>query len=85
MNPPALARITEETRSRLGEQFTRAFFVKVSKDGLPGGAFTDSLCNQKIEDPYLLAVIKDLRFRPGLQKGQPVEAVARVNLNDLPL
>ena len=81
---PALAKITDETRSRLGDQFTRTYFVKVSKDGIPQAAYLDEPCAQKVADPYLNAVINDVRFNPALEKGQPVAGVARLTLDSVP-
>jgi hypothetical protein len=70
--------------SRLtGGQFTQTFFVAVSKDGLPGQVFSDESCSQRVDDPYILSVIKDLRFRPALDKGRAVDGVARLNLDQL--
>jgi hypothetical protein len=80
---PALARITDETRIRLGEQFTRTYYVKVSKDGRPQEAFLDESCSQKVGDPYLSSVINDIRFNPALEKGHPVAGVARLTLDSL--
>lgn len=80
---PALARVTDETRSRLGEQFTRTYYVKVSKDGRPQEAYLDESCSQKVDDPYLTSVIDDIRFNPALEKGQPVAGVARLRLDAL--
>ena len=81
---PALARVTDETRSRLGAQFTRTYFVKVSKDGKPQEAYLDAACSQKVADPYLSSVINDVRFNPALEKGQPTGGIAQLTLDSLP-
>jgi hypothetical protein len=36
-----------------------------------------------VEDPYLQSVIRDIRFNPALDKGQPVEGIARLRFADL--
>jgi hypothetical protein len=83
---PVMGRLPPDLPARLRNgEFTQTCYVKVSKDGLPGDAFNDASCGRKIDDPYLRAVIQELRFKPALRQGQPVEAVARLNLNDLPL
>ena len=81
---PALARTPAEARSRLGEQLTRTYYVRVSKDGMPMDAYLDEACSQKVDDPFLVSVINDLRFNPALEKGQPVEGTARLRLDALP-
>jgi len=83
---PVMGRLPSDLPARLQRgEFTQTYYLKVSKDGLPEEAYHDASCRQRIDDPYLLAVFKDLRFKPALQKGQPVEAVAPLNLNKLPL
>lgn len=84
--PPtaAMGNLPADLPSRLtGGQFTQTFFVAVSKDGLPGQVFSDESCSQRVDDPYILSVIKDLRFRPALDKGRAVDGVARLNLDQL--
>jgi hypothetical protein len=58
-------------------------YVKVSKDGLADEAFSDSACSQKIEDPYLVTVVKAIRFKPALAQGEPVEGTAPVDISRL--
>ena len=81
---PAMGKLPTDLRTRLGSgQLTQFFFVKVSKDGLPGETFIDESCSHKVEDPYLQSVIRDIRFNPALDKGQPVEGIARLRFADL--
>ena len=80
----AMGRLPADLRSRLtSAQLAQTYFVKVSKDGLPGEAFADESCAQKVEDPYVLSVIRDLRFRPALDKGRAVDGIARLNFENL--
>lgn len=58
-------------------------YVKVSKDGLADEAFSDAACSQKIEDPYLVTVVKAIRFKPALAQGEPVEGTAPVDISRL--
>ena len=84
--PPtaAMGKLPADLRSRLtSAQFAHTFFVKVSKDGLPGEVFLDEACAQKADDSYLLAVIRDIRFNPALDKGRAVDGVARLNFDSL--
>ncbi len=84
--PPALAlaRPPPDLPARLRQgEFAPTCYVKVDKDGLPGEAFTDAACHHRAENPYLQAVIGDLRFTPALLKGKPVAAVALVDLTEL--
>ncbi len=83
---PVLGRLPPDLPARLQKgEFRQTYYVKVTKDGLPGDAFSDAACGQKVADPYLQALVKELRFKPALQKGKPVEAVAPLNLGALPL
>ena len=84
--PPtaAMGKLPADLRSRLtSAQFAHTFFVKVSKDGLPGEVFLDEACAQKADASYLLSVIRDIRFNPALDKGRAVDGVARLNFDSL--
>ena len=84
--PPtaAMGKLPADLRSRLtSAQFAHTFFVKVSKDGLPGEVFLDEACAQKADDSYLLSVIRDIRFNPALDKRRAVDGVARLNFDSL--
>jgi hypothetical protein len=59
----------------------KTIYVRVSKDGLAGEAFSDIACSEKIEDSYLESVVRSIRFKPALADGKPVEGVASVNLS----
>jgi hypothetical protein len=79
-----MGKLPADLRSRLtSAQFAHTFFVKVSKDGLPGEVFLDEACAQKADDSYLLSVIRDIRFNPALDKGRAVDGVARLNFDSL--
>jgi hypothetical protein len=81
---PAMGKLPADLPSRLASgQFKQAYYVKVSKDGLPGEAFLDEACSRKVEDPYVESVVKDIRFDPALASGKPVDGVAQVKLGQL--
>jgi hypothetical protein len=81
---PAMGRLPADLPSRLsGGQFGETLYIKVSKDGLAGEAFLDAACSQKVGDPYLKSVVKDIRFKPALENGKPVDGVAPVKLGQL--
>jgi hypothetical protein len=81
---PVLGRINPEVRARLGaDQLKHTYFVKVSKDGLPGDAYLDEACSRAVENAVLKSVIMDVRFYPALEKGRPVDGLAPVKLRDL--
>jgi hypothetical protein len=83
---PAMGKLPTDLHARLsGGQFNREYYVKVSKEGLAEAAFMDEACSEKIADPYLDNVVRSIRFKPALAKGKPVDAVARLKLEDLPL
>ena len=81
---PVMGKLPADLRTRVESgQLSQVFYVKVSKDGLPGEAYVDESCSRKLDDPYLLSVIQDLRFNPALEKGRPVEGLAPLKLGDL--
>jgi hypothetical protein len=81
---PAMGKLPADLRTRLDSgQLKQFFYVKVSKDGLPGEAFVDEACSHKVDDPYIQSVIRDLRFNPALEKGRPVDGIALLKLGDL--
>jgi hypothetical protein len=84
--PPvaAMGKLPADLPSRLaGGQFGQTLYVKVSKDGLANEAFLDEACSQRVKDPYLESVVRDLRFKPALENGKPVDGVAPLKLDQL--
>jgi hypothetical protein len=81
---PTMVKLPPEVRSRLeAGQYTGTYYVKVGKDGLPGEAFADAGCSQPVADEYVRNLVKDLRFRPALEKGRPVESILPLSLGSL--
>jgi hypothetical protein len=81
---PAMGVLPSDLPSRLaGGQFSGTLYVKVSKDGLAGESYLDEACSQKVEDPYLESVVRDIRFKPALENGKPVDGIAPVKLSQL--
>ena len=79
-----MGRLPAELPTRIASgKYAETFFVSVSKDGLGHEAFSDRVCTRKIEDPFLVAVVRGLRFKPALANGTPVDGVAAVNLTKL--
>jgi hypothetical protein len=64
-------------------KYDKPIYVSVSKDGLATGAYTDPICRDKIDDPYLNSVIGRIRFKPALSSGKPVDGVTALDLNKL--
>jgi hypothetical protein len=81
---PAMGQMPPDLPGRLAAgKYSATFYVRVSKDGIADQAFADAGCSKRIDDPYLVAVVKGIRFKPALDKGKPVEGVAPVNLAKL--
>jgi hypothetical protein len=81
---PALGRLPAALPKHLAQgQYATTFFVKVSKDGLPGEAYVDARCQKQIDDPFLVSVVKSIWFKPALAAGKPVDGVAALNLSRL--
>jgi hypothetical protein len=81
---PAMGKLPPDLPSRIaGGQFNQTYYVKVSKEGLPNDAFLDIACSQKVTDPYLESVVREIRFKPALQNGKPVDGVAPLRISQL--
>jgi len=81
---PVMAQMPADFHQRLsGGKLNQTFYVRVSKDGIPEGAYLDESCSQKVDDPYVDSVVRAVRFKPALQKGKPVDAVASLKLGQL--
>ena len=82
---PVLGHLTAEARVGLtSQQISAPYFVKVSKDGLPLAAYADMACTQPV-DSVIEPLIANVRFTPALEKGKPVEGVARLVFTHLTL
>jgi hypothetical protein len=83
---PAMGKLPADLPGRLaGGQYRGTYYVVVSKDGLATVPFLDPACTKKAGDPYLMAVVESLRFKPALDAGKPVEGIAALDLNKLAL
>jgi hypothetical protein len=60
--------------------YQETIYVRVSPEGRGSEAFADQACTKRIHDPYLDSVVRTIRFKPALDKGEPVSGVAPVNL-----
>ena len=81
---PAMGKLPADLPSRLaGGQFSQTLYVKVSKDGLANEAYLDEACSQRVNDPYVETVVRDIRFKPALENGKPVDGVAPLKLGQL--
>jgi hypothetical protein len=65
------------------EQVQQVIYVKVDKDGLPGGAFRNERCTEPSGDDYLEKLVGRTRFKPAIKEGKPVEGVARLKIVEL--
>ncbi len=81
---PAMGRLPADLPTKLAQgMYAAAFYTRVSADGLASEAYSDPSCTRKIDDPYLDAVVKRIRFKPALSNGKPVEGVATLRLGQL--
>ena len=64
-------------------KYADTVYVKVSAEGLANEAFSDVACSKRIEDPYLVSLVKSIRFKPALDHGVPVEGVASLNFSKM--
>jgi hypothetical protein len=64
-------------------KYAPIYYVRVTKEGIPGETFTDPTCSQKLRDPYVESIVRAVRFKPALDKGTPVDSVAPLSLAHL--
>lgn len=64
-------------------QLQQEIFVKVDKDGLPGGVFRNEACSESTGDTYLESLVGNVRFKPALKAGKAVDSVAKLKIADL--
>ena len=65
------------------DQMNRTAYVKVSPDAQVLGVYQDETCQLVLEDERYVAVIGEIFFKPALDRGKPVEGVARLRLGDI--
>jgi len=81
---PAMGRPPADLPGRLAQGLVaKTLYVRVSRDGTASEAFLDEACTQRDDDPYVGSLIRDIRFKPALEKGEPVEGVAKLMLDRL--
>ena len=81
---PVMGQLPPGWHTRLtADQLSQPYFIKVSKDGLPLGAYADEACSQPVTDPYLQSVVKEIRFTPALDKGKAVEGTTKLRFGDI--
>jgi hypothetical protein len=82
---PALGRPDKEERLKLSpNQWKADYYAKVSKDGLPLGTYLDEACRQPVDD-LVAALAQNVRYYPAMEKGKPVEGIARLSWRYLAL
>ena len=81
---PVMVALPAELWTRLAAgQGQQVYYVIVSKDVLVNEAFEDAEYTQKIQDPFFADVVKNIWFKPALEKGKPVEAKTHVDVTKL--
>jgi hypothetical protein len=79
---PAMAAFPAGLRDRLTPvEFQQTYYVKVTKDGRPLGAYLDQACRTRLGDAALVAAIEQMRFLPALLDGHPVPGVSQLRLD----
>ncbi len=83
---PAMGQLPADLPAKLaGGGYGATYYVRISKDGLAQDAYLDAKCSHRVDDPYLESVVKNIRFKPALDKGRPVDGVAALKLGQLPI
>jgi hypothetical protein len=83
---PAMGKLPADLRVRLESgMYHGIIYVVVSKDGFADVPFLNPECTRKSDDPYLVSLVQNLRFKPALDKGTPVAGKAALDLSKLPI
>jgi hypothetical protein len=64
--------------------FPKVVFVEVDAKGRAVAAFADEGRRRRIEDAGVVAVVREIRFGPALDKGKAVPGIARVAMAEIP-
>ncbi len=81
---PAMAELPSDLPTRLATGALKdTIYVRVSKEGLADGAFSDASCSKRIEDAYRERIVRAIRFYPALTSGEAVDGIASLNLAQL--
>jgi hypothetical protein len=82
---PALGRPDKEEQVKLSpNQWKADYYAKVSKDGRSLGTYLDEACTQPVDD-LVAALAQNVRYYPAMEKGKPVEGIARLSWRQLAL
>jgi len=82
---PAVGRPDRQELARLGPKLADAvYYVKVDREGRPGGVFADEECSQPA-DTAAAALAGAVRYYPALENGKTVDGVAHLVLSHLEL
>lgn len=83
---PAMAKLPTDLSTRLASgQGQKVYYVNVSKDGYVTDAYEDADYSKAVQDPFFASAVKQIWFKPALEKGKPVEAKTSVDLTQLRL
>jgi hypothetical protein len=81
---PVMGKLPAGWHTRMtADQLSQQYFVRVSKDGMPLGAYADEACMLPVTDPNLVSIVKEIRFTPALEKGKAVDGTAKLRLGDI--
>ena len=68
------------TSRLIPDKLSRTLYAKVRKDGRAAGLFEDEKCSRPVDDAEIAALIPQLRFLPGLEKGKAAEGTLSFEL-----
>ncbi len=78
---PAQLDFPSDFRTRVpAAELGQTFYVQVSKDAKVSGVFLDAACSRPVDNQYLVAAVRNIRFNPELNKGRLVDGVASLTV-----
>lgn len=81
---PVMAAVGPELKARLGAgEGQQVYYVNVSKEGLVTEVFEDEDHARPVSDSFFAEEVKRVWFKPALEKGQPVESKATLDVTKL--
>lgn len=81
---PFMGNLPPELKSEVAAgRVNDTVYFKVSKDGVPQGAYADQACSREINAPVVKNLLGTLRFKPALNSGKAVDSVLPLKLSKL--
>lgn len=81
---PVLTLLPPDVQEQVAKRGAKQLlFARISKEGRVTEVCLDEDCTAKLADSRLQAALADVRYKPALERGKPVDSVVRLKVADL--